>query len=293
MFEALLLAAAAPDPVLAPPPASVVMPPVLVQTPWPAPAPWFVATGPRFCLAIQRSEREIAKAAVLLDARDGKLLMAVAPGLSVKLKQPETIELRLDGLTFTSLDAIGYRPDPVNTGFIVTVDDAFIDAFAAARTLRVLRGGRELLSVDLAGSAATMNQLRRCYDSLRADLAARPQVSAPPPSPMPRKGPAKVVASNQVVTEDDYPIRAQIAGIEGSAVVRIEVGSDGTAGRCEVVTSSGNADLDLRSCALLKDRLRYLPALDASGKPYPSRYRRTFTWRLVEGSDDPSALPAQ
>ena len=283
MLEALLLAAA---PFEAPPPAPVVMPPVLVQTPWPAPAPWFVAKGPRFCLAIQRSEREVAKSAVLLDARDGKILMAVAPGLSVKLKQPETIELRLDGRTFAGLDAIGYQPDPVNTGFIVTVDDAFIDAFAAAGKLRVFRSGRELLSVDLAGSGATVKQLRRCYDGLSAELAARPQDSPPPPPAKPRKGPAKVVASNQVMTEDDYPIRAQIAGIEGSAVVRIEVGSDGAAGRCEVVTSSGNADIDLRSCALLKDRLRYLPALDASGKPYPSRYRRTFTWRLVEGADD-------
>src|SRR4051812_16688393 len=122
MFAALLLALAPVQAPVAPPPlVPVVMPPVLIVNPWPTPRPWQVTKGRRYCGAEQMLPT--ANAAVLLDTNDSIVLFVVAPDVSMKRKQPEAIELQLDGRAFQGLRAVGYQTDPVMKGFMVWIDN--------------------------------------------------------------------------------------------------------------------------------------------------------------------------
>jgi hypothetical protein len=49
---------------------------------------------------------------------------------------------------------------------------------------------------------------------------------------------------------------------------------------CNVTGSSGVVSLDATTCALLKVRARFNPALDRDGKPIPAQYRNRFRWEL-------------
>jgi protein TonB len=71
------------------------------------------------------------------------------------------------------------------------------------------------------------------------------------------------------IGDRDYPRAARAARVEGIAVVRFTVGTDGRAHDCRVATSSGSADLDAVTCRLIEARFRYAPARDGAGQPVP------------------------
>lgn len=64
----------------------------------------------------------------------------------------------------------------------------------------------------------------------------------------------------------DYPRDASRAREQGSVVVNFDVRPDGRVGNCHIVKSSGSAELDRTTCALIEKRFRYEPARDASGR---------------------------
>ena len=47
---------------------------------------------------------------------------------------------------------------------------------------------------------------------------------------------------------------------------------------CMIVLSSGNAQLDMRTCALVMERLRVLPARDRAGQPVEGKFRNRIRW---------------
>jgi protein TonB len=69
------------------------------------------------------------------------------------------------------------------------------------------------------------------------------------------------------IGDRDYPRAARAARVEGIAVVRFTVRTDGRAHDCRVATSSGSADLDAATCRLIEARFRYEPARDSAGQP--------------------------
>ena len=80
------------------------------------------------------------------------------------------------------------------------------------------------------------------------------------------------------IHDSDYPRAAYEAGIGGSLYVRFTVGVDGRVGRCLVLESSGNADLDETTCRLIQQRMRYEPARDERGRPVPSQIEEGHEW---------------
>lgn len=84
------------------------------------------------------------------------------------------------------------------------------------------------------------------------------------------------------IKDSDYPDAASRARISGTVVVEFEVGTDGRARRCGVVTSSGNRDLDTTTCRLIEKRFRFRPAIDASGRPVPEMVGWRQEWWLEE-----------
>jgi len=84
------------------------------------------------------------------------------------------------------------------------------------------------------------------------------------------------------VTNDDYPVEAQRAGEQGTVAFTLFIDERGTPRRCEVTASSGSARLDQTACGLLIERARFVPALDADGRPVPATYSNRFRWVLSQ-----------
>jgi hypothetical protein len=70
-----------------------------------------------------------------------------------------------------------------------------------------------------------------------------------------------------------------------SGMVGFEVTADseGVLRDCTITLSSGNASLDTRTCALVMERLRVLPARDRAGHPVEGKFRNRIRWF---GDDD-------
>jgi periplasmic protein TonB len=65
----------------------------------------------------------------------------------------------------------------------------------------------------------------------------------------------------------------------GRASVAIRINPDASISNCRVVGSSGDAVVDAGLCDLVVSRLRFRPALDASGRPVGQDINYTATWR--------------
>jgi len=66
----------------------------------------------------------------------------------------------------------------------------------------------------------------------------------------------------------------------GSADFAISVSPDGLVGDCRLLRSSGDAVIDRGLCPLIRQRLRFRPALDDQGRPINYRTNYRATWRL-------------
>jgi TonB family protein len=117
-------------------------------------------------------------------------------------------------------------------------------------------------------------------------LTAAPANAAPP-------GPSRALSPflPQVFTSGDYPAEALRAGEQGTVAFQLEVGADGRVAACTVTSSSGSASLDTTTCRLLRERARFTPARDSSGKAVSDTVSSRATWQLPEGGSDSSQLP--
>jgi protein TonB len=70
---------------------------------------------------------------------------------------------------------------------------------------------------------------------------------------------------------------------QGTVGVRITVGTNGRAEGCRVIQSSGLPGLDMVTCSLLQQRLRFTPARDASGNPVASEVESIHNWGRRRG----------
>lgn len=81
-------------------------------------------------------------------------------------------------------------------------------------------------------------------------------------------------------TTDDYPVSAIRAGQEGTVEVRLLVTVEGRVDRCEILSSSGSATLDLATCNILTRRARFRPALDRFGQATVDHITQKVRWVL-------------
>jgi TonB family protein len=136
-----------------------------------------------------------------------------------------------------------------------------------------------------ADSAATAASSASSGADPLAPVASSPAAASPP-------APARVVAAPappppQARRVKSFP-RWLGGGImnsdnrggryEGTVSVRFTVQPNGRAVDCRPVASSGNSALDSDTCALVQDRLRFSPALDAQNQPIAAEVRTTYTW---------------
>lgn len=79
-------------------------------------------------------------------------------------------------------------------------------------------------------------------------------------------------------------------GAQGDTGVKVKFRPDGTPESCEVIASSGRADLDEASCTMMMSNRRYSPRAGEDGKPV-YYFRQLIKWRIPD-YPEPSLVPA-
>ena len=105
----------------------------------------------------------------------------------------------------------------------------------------------------------------------------------PPPThiaSMTADTPASAVASTH--STPIYPALARRLGQQGTVILALTIGADGSVSDAQVATSSGVAELDQAAVAWVKTHWRYKPALH-TGTPVPSSARAAVKFDLKEG----------
>jgi protein TonB len=108
---------------------------------------------------------------------------------------------------------------------------------------------------------------------------------APLPTPQPSfapKGASPLGNPGRWITTEDYPGRALRSGDEGLARYRLVVTSAGKVSACEIVGSSGSADLDRETCRLLTKRAQFAPATDQSGAKVVGTFSGSVRWDIPD-----------
>ncbi|HVJ03016.1 MAG TPA: energy transducer TonB [Sphingomonas sp.] len=81
-------------------------------------------------------------------------------------------------------------------------------------------------------------------------------------------------------TTDDYPTEALRQGAQGTVAFGVEVDRSGRLARCFIVESSGSSVLDSATCALVRERGHFEPAVDPDGRRHRSRFQRRVRWQI-------------
>lgn len=84
----------------------------------------------------------------------------------------------------------------------------------------------------------------------------------------------------RLFSSGDYPRDALLGGDGGSVKVVLLVDEKGRVADCSVMETSRVAVLDAQSCAILKERARFKPAVGKDGKPAKDAFIQGIKWQL-------------
>lgn len=85
---------------------------------------------------------------------------------------------------------------------------------------------------------------------------------------------------NLALQPGDYPARAAQKDESGIVSMLLSVDDHGRVTNCVVTESSGSPTLDTGTCALLRRKARFEPAIDATGSPVSGTHREVVAWSI-------------
>ena len=110
-------------------------------------------------------------------------------------------------------------------------------------------------------------------------------VTTGPVPPPPRKE-GKIY---QLFSNDDYPPEATANGWEGVVVVDLIIRADGQPRSCRIAQSSGHQVLDVKTCEIMIQRARFVPARDSNGRAVEDTFRTPpIKWLLTDPEPEPN-----
>lgn len=163
-----------------------------------------------------------------------------------------------------------------NVYHVYTVDNAFLDGLTNTQILGFTTERGANVELEATGIKKALTALSKCHDDLlttvyKLDL---PRLRSYQSLPQPGKGVAAWV------TTDDYPRDALAKKWEGRVSFVISVDEQGKPTGCDVVISSGYADLDQLACRLMTKRGSFTPAKDANGQPVAAPWVSAVHWQV-------------
>lgn len=133
-------------------------------------------------------------------------------------------------------------------------------------------------SVDQTFVLTQMSSLLKMLDTCTADLRKVWNVydsQTPGPLKQPPSGDLR-----NLFRAEDYPGAALVNDQMGAVSLVLLIDERGRVADCTVTQTSGVAALDMQSCALIKERGRFAPAVGHDDKPAKSSWLQRITWRL-------------
>jgi len=144
-----------------------------------------------------------------------------------------------------------------------------------ARTLSIAASG-----LDESFELSQLGPLLKVMEECVADLRRVWNVTDPSgeQSPLASRARANLAA---LLNDSDYP--AVALDHDQSGIVRFVVLVDemGRVADCTVIQTSGAASLDAQTCAIVKSRAKYKPALGPDGKPAKDAAIQQVIWRVA------------
>lgn len=123
----------------------------------------------------------------------------------------------------------------------------------------------------------SMQDLLKGLDQCNADLRRYWNVGAK--LSQPARGDVR-----SIFTSDDYPFVAVVGMEQGTSQFLLFIDITGKVAACHVLRPSGIAVLDATGCMVIKQRAKFTPARDASGKPVRDAVvTPPIVWRLRAG----------
>ncbi|AJA07425.1 hypothetical protein SKP52_02450 [Sphingopyxis fribergensis] len=263
----------------------------------PAQASWEVIRGDGACAISAQWDDDGGTRATLVEMADG----AVALGLqnsnwSIKEGEIYPLTVAFDRDLY-SVKATGFS-DSEGRGFRFSAGRDLAVAFGAASSLIILRDGGNpttVLAVKLIGSRAAIERMKPCMATVRrekareqaaADALQRKRDIVPADPFFEPEAAIPIGNAGRWATNDDYPAAAMRERREGDAQFKVTVDRLGAPTDCEIISSSGHADLDAATCSLVLRRSRFNTAPDTQGSRF---YRNRIRWRVPVYDSAPPA----
>lgn len=252
----------------------------------PAFASWELSSGDDYCAITGNYQDDGNSTLTMMGKEDGAFILFVAnENWSIVDGRKYAIEFVFDDQVFGG-EAVGFQT-PGEKGFMIGGDDAMAAAFAKSSRLGIVKDEKTVvLIVRLNGTAAGMVRMRGCVEAIRrkADMVRAEQRALEkkretiPADPFFDPNSAVPVGNaGRWATNDDYPSAAMREGREGKAGFKLTVDASGAVIGCEITASTGHADLDAETCALVTRRARFNTAPPES----PARYYENFMrWQI-------------
>jgi TonB family protein len=155
----------------------------------------------------------------------------------------------------------------------VDAPSEFIDAFARSSAVTILRGGKPLLTIETPAADKAVAATRECEDDLLRRWGVDPVIFHN------LKREPKATDPVNWISQEDYPAKALQESRAGTTIVRVNVNAQGRVEACNIVFSSGSADLDAATCRAALRR-RYVPALGPDGSPVAALTIFFVTWSM-------------
>ncbi len=169
-------------------------------------------------------------------------------------------------------DFLGRKWDALASGRVITPADE-----SAIRWLDVRVAGRKPLRLETGSMGRPMQVMRACivdlYKSWGFDLDTMKTYQR---QVTPLGSPGNWLGS------DDYPVAMMRSGGQGIVRFRLTVDEAGTVSGCHIQQRTNPDEFADLSCKLIIKRAKFLPALDASGKPVASIYTNMVRWFMAE-----------
>ncbi|MDZ3831343.1 MAG: energy transducer TonB [Sphingopyxis sp.] len=242
---------------------------------WPETAGWTVFEGDDHCgVTMEYEGKGSSELSVGVNVDGGVIALLTNTGWSTSETESYEISWVLGDREYTGTSKGFGKSYEMRKGFGGKFGPEFLDDFAKASSLHVYRGEMLIDQLSLSGSGAATAMARRCLQTIKTRLAAEekerqrfshiaddPFAGGPTAEESAKRAgePPRPLNLSSWGQMSDYPARAMREEREGTAHYLLTVSAAGRVTDCRVTKSSGHADLDAETCAVVLRRARFEP----------------------------------
>lgn len=181
-------------------------------------------------------------------------------------------DAKLPAAIISGLRLDGWEPDR-NAAANAPVPMVSTEQEKAIRSITFKPPGKGRYRLETGSLGAPLAAMRTCTDNLVKSWGYDPAVQASLKRPAtPTSNPASWLGSN------DFPTKALMEGMNGYVKFRLDVDPEGNVSGCRILYRTNPDQFADTSCRLLSKRAKFVPALDAAGRPVKSYFMSAIKW---------------